>query len=154
MILLESAWEKRTVEKAISIAINILNHERKQWVRPKQKMDPPKQQNKYPWTNAPKLGFITYHTFSILSSFSLVAASTRITVRSFPSHSLNLRSLSVSIVSHSSFLYAAMADVIEEPVAVVSDPNLIEVKLFNRWSFDDVQVYFFTFLQFHHRFRF
>ncbi|KEH41731.1 putative ribosomal protein S5/S7 [Medicago truncatula] len=34
----------------------------------------------------------------------------------------------------------AMADVIEEPVAVVSDPNLIEVKLFNRWSFDDVQI--------------
>nr|AFK48366.1 unknown [Medicago truncatula] len=33
-----------------------------------------------------------------------------------------------------------MADVIEEPVAVVSDPNLIEVKLFNRWSFDDVQI--------------
>jgi len=47
-----------------------------------------------------------------------------------------------------------MAEVIEEPVAVVSDPSLIEVKLFNRWSFDDVQViiFFLTFLQFHLRF--
>ncbi|CAI8602308.1 unnamed protein product [Vicia faba] len=29
--------------------------------------------------------------------------------------------------------------VVQEPVAVVSDPSQIEVKLFNRWSFDDVQ---------------
>jgi len=34
-----------------------------------------------------------------------------------------------------------MADVIHE-AAVVADPTQIDVKLFNRWSFDDVQVPF------------
>ncbi|CAJ2679734.1 unnamed protein product [Trifolium pratense] len=34
-----------------------------------------------------------------------------------------------------------MAEVaVLEPVAIVSDPSQIEVKLFNRWSFDDVQL--------------
>ncbi|KAK2454553.1 ribosomal protein S7 [Trifolium repens] len=34
-----------------------------------------------------------------------------------------------------------MAEVaVQEPVAVVSDPSQLEVKLFNRWSFDDVQL--------------
>ncbi|KAK2400774.1 ribosomal protein S7 [Trifolium repens] len=34
-----------------------------------------------------------------------------------------------------------MAEVaVQEPVAVVSDPSQLEVKLFNRWSFEDVQL--------------
>lgn len=33
-----------------------------------------------------------------------------------------------------------MADVIHEAAAIVPDPTQIDVKLFNRWSFDDVQV--------------
>ncbi|KAL5058051.1 hypothetical protein RYX36_029655, partial [Vicia faba] len=32
-----------------------------------------------------------------------------------------------------------MAEVVQEPV-VVSNPSQIEVKLFNRWSFDDIHV--------------
>lgn len=38
-----------------------------------------------------------------------------------------------------SIAYAAMADVIHEPV-IVPDPTQIDVKLFNRWSFDDIKV--------------
>ncbi|KAK2376068.1 hypothetical protein QL285_076903 [Trifolium repens] len=32
-----------------------------------------------------------------------------------------------------------MSDIVQEPIVVVSDPSQVKVKLFNRWSFDDVQ---------------
>ncbi|KAE9590110.1 putative ribosomal protein S5/S7 [Lupinus albus] len=31
-----------------------------------------------------------------------------------------------------------MADVINEPFATISNPKHLDVKLFNRWSFDDI----------------
>ncbi|WJX62319.1 hypothetical protein P8452_47325 [Trifolium repens] len=34
---------------------------------------------------------------------------------------------------------ATMSDIVQEPIVVVSDPSQVKVKLFNRWSFDDVQ---------------
>lgn len=39
-----------------------------------------------------------------------------------------------------SIAYAAMADIIHEAAAIVPDPTQIDVKLFNRWSFEDIQV--------------
>ncbi|CAK8567246.1 unnamed protein product [Lathyrus sativus] len=33
-----------------------------------------------------------------------------------------------------------MDEVVQEPVAAISDPSHINVKLFNRWNFDDVQL--------------
>jgi hypothetical protein len=35
-----------------------------------------------------------------------------------------------------------MSDIVQEPIVVVSDPSQVKVKLFNRWSFGDVQVDF------------
>jgi hypothetical protein len=44
-----------------------------------------------------------------------------------------------------------MAEVaVQEPVAVISDPSQLEVKLFNRWSFEDVQVDFLSLFNFMH----
>ncbi|KAF1860117.1 hypothetical protein Lal_00033711 [Lupinus albus] len=34
-----------------------------------------------------------------------------------------------------------MADVINEPFATISNPKHLDVKLFNRWSFDDINVH-------------
>ncbi|KAF1860075.1 hypothetical protein Lal_00027928 [Lupinus albus] len=34
-----------------------------------------------------------------------------------------------------------MADVINEPFATISNPKQLDVKLFNRWSFDDINVH-------------
>ncbi|WJX41011.1 hypothetical protein P8452_28431 [Trifolium repens] len=35
-----------------------------------------------------------------------------------------------------------MSDIVQEPIVVVSYPSQVKVKLFNRWSFDDVQSIF------------
>jgi hypothetical protein len=35
-----------------------------------------------------------------------------------------------------------MADTVPAVVATEVDPNVIEVKLFNKWSFDDVHVFY------------
>ncbi|WVY95991.1 hypothetical protein V8G54_028142, partial [Vigna mungo] len=60
-------------------------------------------------------------------------------VRSLTFLSASLPLILLFAKSLSSFSSAAMADVVTE-AGVVADPTQLDVKLFNRWSFEDIQV--------------